>query len=138
MRKAPNPSAEERRRFERIPAPQLSVSVRSYNSNTSWREAEVKDFTRLGVGLLVDDTDLGVGDTVLLKVTLGPDKPKLFDFRVTGTIRNHAFEDGKHRLGVEFVGAGIFSRVPVAKLGRLEGLLDRHRTAALKKADIPA
>lgn len=114
----------DRRKHPRASPLQLEAFVRPFGEAADvWFPAKPVDFNHNGIGLLVNRTVATLGDTVQLKLFFGPSGARQFDLCVTGLVHNHNFTSKAQRIGIEFVGGGIFKPLPKRKLGQLEAEL---------------
>lgn len=119
----------DRRRLQRFPALQLEAGVKVDRGMLGhWRTINAFDFTRSGLSITCE-TNLVVGATVLLRLTLPLPSGDLKADQLIARVRNvKVDEEGHRRYGVEFdfdANRHMRALATMAGLGRMEGILDR-------------
>ncbi len=122
-------SSEDRRIYNRYPAGQLKVAVKSLREpQATWEDAAVTavDFNRHGVSLTTEH-NFTVGDIVLLFITTDDDTLA----KVNGLICNRAVTEHGYRFGIRFEHQGYEDETsPEAMINISEEVLLIEKQAA--------
>jgi len=135
---AVNPLYQDRRQLTRFAASELAVSIRPRRRwPRKWWHAQASDFTRTGL-CLVTDLDLKKGQQVHLKIILRLNRSEVHQNGVIATVRNKQSDGDGFRYGLLFdyeASRRMRSMKTRARLGRIEGILDRMES--LKARTLP-
>ncbi len=119
---------DERRHLQRFPAAELRVRLRT---GRGWlkkgERVPAHDFTRAGIGVTTDEK-LKPGQKVELDLVLKLDRGEIVQNRVAATVHNQRSEGNLFRYGLAFdytANRRMRSLHTQARLGRMEGILDR-------------
>lgn len=119
---------DERRHLQRFPAAELEVRMRT---GRGWfRKGEIvsaDDFTRAGMGITTAK-DLKPGQKVEVDLVLKLDRGEIVQNGIAATIHSQRYEGNHFRYGLAFdysANRRMRSLHTQARLGRMEGILDR-------------
>ena len=122
------PQHDERRHLQRFPAAELKVRLRT---GRGWvRKGDrvpAHDFTRAGMGVTTTKV-LKPGQKVELDLVLKLDRGEIVQERVVATVHNKRTDGNLFRYGLAFdftASRRMKSLHTQARLGRMEGILDR-------------
>jgi hypothetical protein len=89
----------------------------AYVTDSEYSECVLRDLTTAGAGLHCADSELAIGDRILLDLKLGERHGA--SIKVTGEVRHASCtDDGEVRAGIEFVDVGDLERAILFRLVR--------------------
>lgn len=133
---SPKTPDDERRQLKRFPAAELSVR---FYPGRSWlgrgEKARAEDFTRSGLSLITE-RPLKEGQRLRLKLTLRLDHGEIIQRGVVAVVRNQQPQSKGYRYGLLFdyeANRHMRAMKTRARLGRMEGILDRMSQMASRQ-----
>ncbi|TVP58132.1 MAG: hypothetical protein EA349_05040 [Halomonadaceae bacterium] len=137
---SPSAPQDDRRRLRRFPAAELHVRFHTGRGwLKGWRKAQAYDFTRSGV-CLITRRPLTVGQQLRLKLVLRLDHGEIVQNALVAAVINQQNGTGQrtpgYRYGLQFdyqANRHMRAMQTRARLGRMEGVLDRMARLAERK-----